>query len=78
MSTLSISYTVPVQVIVNLETGRVTRVVVLDELVEPDESSKGGFYEVVDDQNRVPRQAEIDKAYRLAEDADWPAWDFGW
>jgi hypothetical protein len=74
MPEISIAYTVPVQVLVDTDTGDVTRVVVLDEQVT---YNPAGHHE--DRDSAVPpNQDDIDGAYEIAQGAaEWPAWDFG-
>jgi len=76
MARISIAYTVPVQVLVDLDTGRVARVVVIDEDVQPD---RGGYRE--DEATGRPcTDEQANAAYDVAEDGDneWPSWDLGW
>lgn len=75
MSRISISYVVPVQVHVDLGTGEVERVSVFGELIEPVRNGKLSYFENLDN-GVTPTSKQIDKAYTLAEDAMWPAWDF--
>ncbi len=75
MSSISIGYTVPVQVVVDTDTGKVHRVVVIPEDMTFDEA---GFTEDRDNHlNPVPQQL-IDKAHEIAEENEWPGWEFGW
>jgi hypothetical protein len=71
---ISIAYTVPVQVIVDLDRGRVTRVVVIDEDVTAD---RNGYRE-----NRATGEhctlEQVAAAYAIAETSQWPSWDIGW
>lgn len=74
MPTISVAYRVPVQVVVDLDTGEVTRVVVIDESVEAD---RDGYTEDADTYHPAA-PADVDRAYALAADAMWPGWEFGW
>ena len=76
---ISISYSVPVQVIVDLDTGTVDRVVVIDEDITAD---RNGFAENADTYTPATPE-QITAAYDIAEGVDtgaveWPAWDMGW
>jgi len=74
---ISVSYSVPVQVIVDLDTGRVDRVVVIDESVEQD---PGGYIADADSYEAInnPQRTDVIRAYEIAERAVWPGWNFGW
>lgn len=72
---VNVSYVASVQVIVDLDTGEVDRVVVLDETVRPDRD------EVAEDADEYrPVSGEVKaRAYEIAEgDVEWPTWDWGW
>jgi hypothetical protein len=75
MSSISIGYTVPVQVVVDTDTGKVHRVVVIDEEIAFDPN---GFTEDRDIYLKPVPQELIDKAHEIAEQNEWPAWDVGW
>jgi hypothetical protein len=70
----SISYTVPVQVLVDTETGEVQRVVVIDDSIDSDPATYTVDYDTLAPLSRD----EARKAYELAGQAMWPSWDFGW
>jgi hypothetical protein len=74
MPRISIAYTAPVQVIVDLDSKRVTRVVVIDEDVTPD---RNGYRENHDTGEHCTLQ-QAAEAYALAETSPWPGWQFGW
>jgi hypothetical protein len=65
---ISIAYTAPVQVIVDLDSGRVTRVIVIDEDVTPD---RNGYRENHDTGEHCTLQYAA-AAYALAETSPWP------
>jgi hypothetical protein len=70
---ISIAYTAPVQVIVDLDTKRVTRVVVIDEDVTPD---RNGYRDNHDTgRHRTLQQAA---SCAIAETSPSPSWDIGW
>lgn len=73
---VQVAYTVPVEVVVDLEYGTVERVVVIDECMvyDPDEGVRlAGTLEPVEDAD------VIEVARNLAETGDvWPSWEFGW
>jgi hypothetical protein len=72
---VSIAYSVPVQVIVDLDSGEVDRVVVIDEGIEAD---KDGFSEDADEYRPITAEQKA-RAYEIADGgAEWPSWDFGW
>jgi hypothetical protein len=71
---ISIAYTAPVQVIVDLDTRRVTRVVVIDEDVTPD---RNGYRDNHDTLERCTLE-QAAAAYAVAETSPWPGWDVGW
>lgn len=82
---VQVSFTVPVEVVVNLREGTVDRVVLIDEgvAVDYDENERPtvtvkGYTPLPDD---LPGKAElIQRAVEIAdgEDVEWPAWDRGW
>jgi hypothetical protein len=76
MPQISVAYTVPVQVVVDTDTGEVIRVVVIDEYAHPD---RDGYCEDRDTY-ATPIAADIELAYRITEapDIDWPRWQMGW
>ena len=57
-----LTYTVPVVAMVDVETGEVTRVIVVDEEIRPDSDLS---------------DPAIAEASRIADEADWPSWEFG-
>jgi hypothetical protein len=71
MPCISIAYTVPVQVVVDLDTTRVTRVVVIDEDVTSD---RNGYH----DTGAHCTLEQAAAAYAVAETSPWPGWDVGW
>jgi hypothetical protein len=79
-----IKYTVPVYVEVNLDEGTIERVVVQDDeatLAEADPLTPGIPVVFDADTWEEVTDAERDAAVALAQgsdDADWPAWCFGW
>lgn len=78
MAIVSIAYTVPVQVWVDMETNKITRVTVVDESIERDED---GYFEVMGEPQ--PSSERLTAALKAAayETADgdgmWPGWTFG-
>lgn len=75
---INLSYSVPVQVIVNLDDKTVERVVVIDESITQD---PGGYCADADTYEAInnPNDERVERAYKIAEDgAPWPSWDFGW
>jgi uncharacterized protein YukJ len=73
---ISISYKVPVQVIVDPDSRQVHRVVVIDEEVSQ-ERGESAFYEDFDTSKPITDLALIDTAYQVAEEAEWPGWEHG-
>lgn len=69
---VQVSYRVPVEVVVNMVTGEVERVVVLDEATSPTVVNDAETFEPVTD------EALVGRAYQIAEASVWPAWEFGW
>jgi hypothetical protein len=74
---ITINYTAPVQVVVNLETKTVEQVIVLDESIRPDfrppavNTNTGDTLDAED-----PR---VQDAYDVADrGTEWPGWAFGW
>jgi hypothetical protein len=72
-----VGYAVPVQVIVDVERGKVERVVVVDDEIELDEEAAVRALGLADD--GVTDQATSEAALRIAEDpmVIWPRWQFG-
>ena len=70
----SVSYTVPVQVVVDMTTGEVLRVVVIDESIEQDPATWTRDYDT--EEELTEEQAQL--AYRLADGEMWPQWEYGW
>ena len=75
---VNVPHTCPVQVLVDTETGEVTRVVVIDEAIKHDPDGYWDIYE-------GPKGAELTDelkahAVKLVDDGDvtWPSWTFGW
>jgi hypothetical protein len=74
--TVHVNYTVPVVAVVNLATGEVDRVVVVDDEVklDPDYGNRG----VTNDAADPADDAVADAALEIAEgDEPWPGWEFG-
>jgi hypothetical protein len=75
MATVTVWGLVPVAVIVDTDTGEVSRVVVIDEAFRVDAESPP-----TDDGNVQP-VAAVDAAAALAvvngDEAEWPTWEFG-
>lgn len=67
---VTVEYTVPVFCQLDLESGRVERVRVLDE-----ELSEAG--PVFDRDGHKVTAGEAEQARVLADQAEWPAWEFG-
>lgn len=72
---VTIEYLAPVAVTVDLDRGRVTRVVVVDEEVEP--TVKVGERVIGAGIGTGATEEESDLAYTIASEADWPAWQVG-
>ena len=70
---VQVAYTVPVEVIVDLQQGEVVRVVVVDEAVALD-PEKGARQESV--LEPVP-SAVAKRAIEIAEGGFWPRWEHG-
>jgi hypothetical protein len=70
---VQIAYTVPVEVIVDLQEGRVDRVVVIGEGVALDEEEGARQESVL---HPVPN-AVAKRAIEVAEAGDWPVWEHG-
>lgn len=66
--------TVPISVVVDLETGEVERVVVEDDRSSWDSPPTGWDQDTTGN----PTDEHFAKAIALADDAIWPAWQFGW
>ena len=69
-------YRVPVAVVVDTDTAEVTRVVVLDTDIAIDPAD-----EVWDHDAARPmsdRHPAVATARRVAEEQEWPSWEFGW
>ena len=62
LAEVMLAYTVPVVAMVGVETGELTRVIGVDEEIRPGS-------DLAD-----PATAE---ASRIAEEVDWPPWEFG-
>jgi hypothetical protein len=71
---ISIAYTAPVQVIVDVDTTRVTRVVVIDEDVTLD---RNGYWDNHDTVECCTLQRAA-AGYAVAETSPWPGWDVRW
>lgn len=69
-----VAYTVPVEVVVDFESGTVERVVVIDEAIALDWET--GVRTLTWLEGVGPRRAQ--RARRIAERAEWPAWEHGW
>jgi len=71
---ITLNGTVPVCVEVDIATGEVLRVVVEDEFHEWTDPLTGwgrrhfGFVTA----------EQLDRARQIADEAEWPVWDFGW
>ncbi len=74
MSRISVSYRVPVQVHVDLDTGEVERVTIFGELIEQDRRGATSFFEDLDT-GQQPTPQQIKQAYDIAERAEWPVWE---
>jgi hypothetical protein len=69
-----VSYIVPVEVVVDTDTGTVQRVVVIDEGIQldADDNVHGEGYTPLADAAARARAREI------ADTAEWPGWQHGW
>lgn len=72
---VQVAYTVPVEVVVDLEAGAVERIVVIDECIEYD---PGEGVRLATTLEPVEDADVIEVARNLAETGVWPSWDFGW
>lgn len=82
--TVQVAFTCPVEVVVNLETGRVERVVEITEGIEIDAAVDGGavvhtttdYQDVINVPVRVAAGAiaDLDEPY---DHLSWPAWEAG-
>jgi hypothetical protein len=63
---------VPVTVVYNPETRRVERVIVHDD------SHEWSLASATDDADRPLDPVTADAYRAVADDAEWPSWDFGW
>lgn len=73
---VQVLYRVPVAVVVDTDTAEVTRVVVLDTDIAIDPAD-----EVWDHDASRPmsdRNPAVATARRVAEEQEWPSWEFGW
>ncbi len=75
---IQIPYTVPVEVVVDVDTGEVLRVVVIDEEIALEAAADGTVTVHDDSYQPVEDKAAAQAAVEIAESADWPAWDHGW
>lgn len=72
MNLVDVPYTVPVTVTVDLDTGRVTRVVVCDE------DATLARHELLDTpEGEAVSDDEAEQAVAIAENEPWPAWEVG-
>lgn len=82
MPLVQVAYNIPVEVIVNTETGRVERVVEIDEevkLSEPVEVHLAKDFTLVEDPELIALALEIaagEEPHASATEG-WPAWDRG-
>ena len=69
-----VSYTAPIEVVVDTDTGTVQRVVVIDEGIQLDagDNVHGEGYTPLED------ESARDRARHIADTAAWPAWQHGW
>jgi hypothetical protein len=69
-----VSYTAPIEVVVDTDTGAVQRVVIIDEGIQIDtgDNVHGEGYSPLED------PAARDRARQIAETAEWPGWQHGW
>jgi hypothetical protein len=79
---LQVWYSVPVAAHVNTETGKVERVVVIDEeitLGNPDTTpGKGWDVTLIDYSGPAPTGVDAALAVRIAEHEAWPVWENGY
>ena len=69
-----VSYTAPIEVVIDTDTGTVERVVVIDEGIQLDAGDNvhgDGYTPLADETVRA-------RARAIAESAPWPAWQHGW
>jgi hypothetical protein len=70
---VQVAYRVPVEVIVDLQEGRVDRVVVIDEDIALDHTEGARQESIL---HPIP-SAVAKRATEIAEAGDWPAWEHG-
>lgn len=78
---VQVAFTVPVEVVVNLSNGKVTRVVTIDEGISldmraddlPDVNTRPNYQQVTADDIRTLAGEIAD-----GPDVEWPAWEAGW
>lgn len=67
---VKIRYTCPVEVVVDLDSGKVDRVVLVNDGIEPDPD---GPVASVGESHPVSREVAA-QAFEIAEGAEWPSW----
>ena len=70
---VQVAYTVPVEVIVDMQEGRVVRAVVIHEGMALDEEEGAREESTL---HPIP-SAVAKRATEIAEDGDWPVWEHG-
>ncbi len=70
--TVTLIGAVTIDVVVDLESGTVSRVIVNDELVT------NGWADALDDNGYNPGADLMTRAKAIADDAVWPAWEFSY
>ena len=71
---VQVAYSVPVEVVVDLDTGEVRRVVVIDEEIALDRQIGVNTREYMP----VKDKKVVAQAIGIAENSEWPAWENGW
>ena len=71
---LAVRYHVPMYAEVDTEAGTVTRVIVEDEHTSPPDVAGGAFDP---ETGEIADQETTARAVRIAEEQEWPAWEFG-
>lgn len=72
---VQVPYKVALEVVVDLDTGEVCRVVEIGESIELSlENGVHSFDEFVE----IKDEKIIERAVKIADENEWPNWEFGW
>jgi hypothetical protein len=74
-----VSYMVPVEVVVDLDSGEVDQVVVIDEMIvlDRDDAAKDGKAIHAEGYTELADPVARKRALEIAENEEWPAWEHG-